>query len=78
VRTNAALAWGRPALQKLIADALQSGPWNVIFERPAGFKVDAGRMAMSAKVPYWWPDPKNPNGPYINRDGHWTPDRFTA
>ncbi len=27
---------------------------------------------------YWWPDPKNPNGPYIRRDGQSNPDNFTA
>lgn len=27
---------------------------------------------------YWWPDPKNPNGPYIRRDGESNPDNFVA
>src|SRR5947209_4962852 len=25
---------------------------------------------------YWWPDPKNPGGPYIQRDGESNPDNF--
>jgi hypothetical protein len=25
---------------------------------------------------YWWPDPKNPHGPYIQRDGMSNPDNF--
>ena len=25
---------------------------------------------------YWWPDPKNPDGPYIQRDGMSNPDNF--
>ena len=25
---------------------------------------------------YWWPDPKNPGGPYIRRDGFSNPDNF--
>ena len=25
---------------------------------------------------YWWPDPKNPNGPYVQRDGMTNPDNF--
>jgi Alginate lyase len=25
---------------------------------------------------YWWPDPKNPGGPYIRRDGESNPDNF--
>ena len=27
---------------------------------------------------YWWPDPANPNGPYIQRDGLTNPENFTA
>ena len=27
---------------------------------------------------YWWPDPKNPDGPYIRRDGETNPDNFNS
>jgi hypothetical protein len=27
---------------------------------------------------YWWPDPKNPGGAYVRRDGETNPDNFTA
>ncbi len=27
---------------------------------------------------YWWPDPENPDGPYIRKDGLSNPDNFTA
>src|SRR5438067_4694745 len=27
---------------------------------------------------YWWPDPENPDGPYIQRDGMSNPDNFVA
>lgn len=27
---------------------------------------------------YWWPDPDNPEGPYIRKDGQTNPDNFTA
>jgi alginate lyase len=27
---------------------------------------------------YWWPDPNNPNGPYIQRDGESNPGNFNA
>jgi len=26
---------------------------------------------------YWWPDPNNPDGPYVQRDGMSNPDNFT-
>src|SRR3954469_9204814 len=29
-----------------------------------------------SEADYWWPDPKNPNGPYIQRDGISNPDNF--
>jgi hypothetical protein len=29
-----------------------------------------------SEADYFWPDPKNPNGPYINRDGMSNPDNF--
>lgn len=27
---------------------------------------------------YWWPDPANPNGPYIQKDGQTNPENFVA
>src|SRR5689334_1480746 len=27
---------------------------------------------------YWWPDPKDPNAPYVQRDGMTNPDNFVA
>ena len=27
---------------------------------------------------YWWPDPQNPDGPYVRKDGMTNPDNFTA
>jgi hypothetical protein len=27
---------------------------------------------------YWWPDPDNPDGPYVRRDGMTNPDNFVA
>ena len=29
-----------------------------------------------SQADYFWPDPKNPNGPYVNRDGQSNPDNF--
>ncbi len=31
-----------------------------------------------SEAPYWWPDPDNPGGPYIRKDGQTNPARFTA
>ena len=40
-------------------------------ERTAGGKHD-----FFSEGDYWWPDPKNPGGPYIQRDGMSNPDNF--
>jgi hypothetical protein len=53
-----------------------------LHERP--ITVTASRAARSAGGPhdyfsegdYWWPDPKNPDGPYIQRDGESNPANF--
>jgi hypothetical protein len=36
-----------------------------------------GKHDFFSEGDYWWPDPKNPNGPYIQRDGMTNPDNFT-
>jgi len=51
-------------------------------ERPV--TITASSSPRSAGAPndffsegdYWWPDPNNPNGPYIQRDGMSNPDNF--
>jgi alpha-galactosidase len=35
-----------------------------------------GRHDFFSEADYWWPDPQNPDGPYIQRDGMSNPDNF--
>jgi hypothetical protein len=42
-------------------------------ERSAGGKHD-----FFSEADYFWPDPKNPDGPYIDRDGMTNPDNFVT
>jgi len=42
-------------------------------ERSAG-----GRHDYFSEGDYWWPDPKDPKGPYVQRDGLTNPDNFVA
>jgi hypothetical protein len=42
-------------------------------ERSAG-----GRHDFFSEGDYWWPDPTNPTGPYIQKDGLTNPANFTA
>lgn len=62
-------------LRKAADQALEAGPWSVTFSRPRG--TPAGPHDFFSEGPYWWPDPKNPKGPYIRRDGEVNPNRFT-
>jgi hypothetical protein len=42
-------------------------------ERSAG-----GSNDFYSEGDYWWPDPENPDGPYIQRDGETNPENFVA
>jgi hypothetical protein len=56
--------------------AMQQKPITVTAEtspRSAGGKND-----FFSEGDYWWPDPNNPEGPYIQKDGMTNPDNFTA
>jgi len=56
--------------------ALQQKPVTVTASsspRSAGGKHD-----FFSEADYFWPDPQNPDGPYINRDGLTNPDNFLA
>jgi hypothetical protein len=78
-RMRDAVAKDKPELlEALVKKALGAGPWSVTYHRPSGIETAAGPHDYFSEGPYWWPDPKNPKGPYIRRDGERNPDRFTA
>lgn len=39
-------------------------------------RSSGGKHDYFSEGDYWWPDPKNPGGPYIQRDGLSNPDNF--
>lgn len=51
--------------------ALSEGPWTVTGKSDK-FVSDVHDYASIG--PYWWPDPKNPGGPYIRKDGIVNPE----
>ncbi len=56
--------------------AMQQKPITVTAEsspRSAGGKHD-----FFSEGDYWWPNPANPDGPYVNRDGETNPNNFVA
>jgi hypothetical protein len=75
-------ALGRDAALRPTADlirqhadaALKAGPWSVTYHRPDFIK--AAPNDYYSEGPYWWPDPQNPKGPYIRKDGERNPDRY--
>jgi len=82
-RIKIGLAEGQPhlvdALKEIVAEA------DDALKQPVCNVVDEGDMPPSGDPhdyysysPYWWPDPKDPDGPYIWRDGEVNPDRYTS
>src|SRR5437879_6205391 len=64
----------RPRILEKAAKYLTEQPVTVTAShcnRSAGGKHD-----FFSEGDYWWPDPKNPDGPYIQRDGMTNPDNF--
>jgi hypothetical protein len=39
-------------------------------------RSEGGQHDFFSEGDYWWPDPKNPDGPYIQKDGMTNPDNF--
>ncbi|WP_375435927.1 alginate lyase family protein [uncultured Hymenobacter sp.] len=73
----------RQAVEVLRAQVLKQAAWAL---QQAPVTVTSSTSPRSAGGPhdffsegdYWWPDPANPTGPYIQRDGLTNPDNFVA
>ncbi|WP_321474516.1 alginate lyase family protein [uncultured Paludibaculum sp.] len=65
-----------PALKTAREACIAKGPWSVTYSRPNKLS-EAGLHDFFSEGPYWWPDPRNPNGPYIRKDGKVNHERFT-
>lgn len=66
----------RPRILKKAADYLSEVPRTVTASRCD--RSQGGIHDYYSEGDYWWPDPKNPDGPYIRRDGRTNPDNFIA
>lgn len=77
------LSISQQATQLLKSQVISEGEWALnqmpltitssIASRSAGGKHD-----FFSEGDYWWPDPANPAGPYIQRDGMTNPENFVA
>ena len=66
----------RPAIITRAKWALQQAPQTI-----TAFRCDrsaGGLHDFYSEGDYWWPDPANPDGPYIQRDGQTNPGNFVA
>jgi len=57
------------------ASAYKALPIQTITSFPSD-RSPGGPHDFFSQADYFWPDPKNPGGPYINRDGQSNPDNF--
>lgn len=66
----------RPRIMEQAAEYLKEEPVTVTAahsDRSAG-----GLHDFFSEGDYWWPDPKNPDGPYVQHDGLTNPNNFVA
>lgn len=70
------IAFRKADIMKQASWAMRQKPETItdfICRRSPGGKHD-----FYSEGDYWWPDPKDPDGPYIRRDGMTNPDNFVA
>ncbi|HEU5080387.1 MAG TPA: alginate lyase family protein [Opitutaceae bacterium] len=67
-------AYERPRIERLAAAALMVEPKTIVAARNP--RSAGGPHDFSSEGDYWWPDPANPAGPYVQRDGMTNPDNF--
>ena len=88
---SAAAAWSLKASAKPLIDVAAIDRARVLRAANAYLKEDPKTITSShsprsegglhdyfSEGDYWWPDPKNPSGPYIRRDGMSNPDNFNG
>ena len=66
----------RPRLVEAAAVALAAEPKTLVAARNP--RSAGGLHDFSSEGDYWWPDPKDANAPYVQRDGLTNPDNFVA
>jgi hypothetical protein len=66
----------RPRVLAAAKRYLSAQPITITAFRAA--RSAGGRHDFFSEGDYWWPDPANPNGPYVRRDGETNPDNFVA
>src|SRR5260370_38730698 len=65
-------AFERPRVLAAAARFLDEDPRTVTAAQSS--RSAGGPHEFFSEGDYWWPDPKNPDGPYVQRDGMTNPD----
>src|SRR6478736_4848192 len=74
VKNHPLRVWSLVLLVSCIAPPLRSSAFaDEHSPRSAG-----GEHDLFSEGDYWWPDPKDPSAPYVQRDGMTNPDNFVA
>ena len=66
----------RPRILKAAQQYLKEQAITVTASRSS--RSAGGKHDFFSEGDYWWPDPKNPDGPYIQKDGMTNSDNFVA
>src|SRR4051812_15375600 len=69
-------AFEKPRLVARAQAALAVQPKTIVAAKNP--RSAGGLHDFSSEGDYWWPDPKNLDGPYVQRDGMTNPDNFVA
>jgi hypothetical protein len=72
-------AWTQDPVRRLRSEAdkrMKEGPWSVTADRPKGVDLDPHEYYSEAA--YYWPNPDNPAGPDLRKDGQANPTRVIA
>lgn len=69
----------RPRVLAAAEHYLRIAPVTITaFPAPRAKDGEGGRHDYFSEGDYWWPNPRDPNGPYVRRDGQSNPANFTA
>jgi len=67
-------AFDRQRILKAANQYLKEAPITITASHSS--RSAGGMQDFFSEGDYWWPDPQNPSGPYIQRDGMTNPDNF--
>ncbi|ADY51416.1 hypothetical protein Pedsa_0844 [Pseudopedobacter saltans DSM 12145] len=73
----------KEAVKVIKNDVLEDANWAMAQEpvtvtASSSNRSAGGKNDFFSEGDYWWPDPQNPDGPYIQKDGMTNPDNFVA